>query len=66
MVLSRPDLGYYRFILVEDLSFIVLLSFIKSIVVFGAWLGSYHKYGTYLAISHTNIEIPMEWSDLTG
>jgi hypothetical protein len=29
-------------------------------------VGSYHKYGTYLAISHTNIEIPMELSELTG
>ena len=29
-------------------------------------MGSYHKYSTYLAISHTNIEIPMEWSELTG
>jgi hypothetical protein len=34
--------------------------------VFGSWFGSYHKYGTYLAISHTNIEIPMELSELTG
>ncbi len=32
----------------------------------GSWLGSSREYGTYLAISHTsNIEIPMEWSDLT-
>jgi hypothetical protein len=36
------------------------------IVVFGSWLSSYHKYGTYIAISHTNIEIPMESSELTG
>jgi hypothetical protein len=35
-------------------------------VVFGSWLGSYHKYGTYLVISHPNIEIPMESSELTG
>jgi hypothetical protein len=34
--------------------------------VFGSWLGSYHEYGTYLAILHTNIEISMEWSDMTG
>jgi hypothetical protein len=34
-------------------------------VVFGSWLGSYHKYCTYLVISHTNIEIPMESSELT-
>jgi hypothetical protein len=33
--------------------------------VVGSWLGSSREYGTYLAISHTNIEIPMEWSDLT-
>jgi hypothetical protein len=34
--------------------------------MFGSWLGSYHKYCTYLAIFyHTNIEIPMEWSQLT-
>jgi hypothetical protein len=33
--------------------------------VFGSRLG--RKYGgTYLAISHTNIEIPMESSELTG
>jgi hypothetical protein len=44
----------------------VILSFIKSIVVFGSWLGSYHKYCTYLAISHTNVEIPIELSELTG
>jgi hypothetical protein len=34
-------------------------------VISGSWLGSYHKYGTYLVISHTNIEIPMESSELT-
>jgi hypothetical protein len=67
MVTSRLPFGYDRFGLVEDLSLIVfILSQIKSIVVFGFWLGSYHKYGTYLAISHTNIEIPMESSELTG
>jgi hypothetical protein len=38
----------------------IILSHIKSIVVFGSLLGSSHKYGTYRAISHTNIEIPME------
>jgi hypothetical protein len=38
----------------------------KSIVVFGSWLGSYHEYGTYLAISHTNIELQMELSELSG
>jgi hypothetical protein len=38
----------------------VIQSHIKLIVVFGSWLGSYHKSGTYLAISHTNIEIPMK------
>jgi hypothetical protein len=26
----------------------------------------YHEYGIYLAISHTNIEIPLESSELTG
>jgi hypothetical protein len=32
-----------------------------------AWFGSYYKYGSYPAISHTNIETPtMEWSELTG
>ena len=36
------------------------------IVVFGSWLGSYHKYGTDLAISHANIKIPMESSELIG
>jgi hypothetical protein len=66
MVTSRLPFGYNRFRLVEDLSLIVILSQIKSIEVFGSWLGSYHKYGTYLAISHTNIEIPMESSELTG
>jgi hypothetical protein len=35
-------------------------------MVFGSWFGSYHKYGTYLTISHTNTEIPMKWSELTG
>jgi hypothetical protein len=43
----------------------IILSQIKSIVVFGSWLWSYHKYRTYLAISHTNVEIPMELSELT-
>jgi hypothetical protein len=67
MVTSRLPFGYYRFRLVEDLSLTsFMLSQIKSIVVFGSWLGSYHKYGTYLATSHTNIQIPMELSELTG
>jgi hypothetical protein len=38
----------------------IVLSHIKSRVVFDSWFGSYQKYGTYLAISHTNIEIPMK------
>jgi hypothetical protein len=38
----------------------ILLSNIKSRVVIDSWLGSYHKYGTYLAISHTDFEIPMK------
>jgi hypothetical protein len=46
--------------------YIIILSCIKSIVVLWSWSGSYHEYGSYLAISHTNIEIPMEWSELTG
>jgi hypothetical protein len=67
MVTSRLPFGNYRFRLVEDLSLTVfILSQIKSIVVFGSWLGSYQKYGTYLAISHTNIETPMELSELKG
>jgi hypothetical protein len=67
MVTSRLPFGYYRFSLVEDLCLTVfILSQIKSIVVFGSWLGSYQKYGSYLAISHTNIQIPMESSELKG
>ena len=34
----------------------IILLFIKLILVFGSWLGNYHKYGTYLAISHSSIE----------
>jgi hypothetical protein len=34
--------------------------------VFGSWLGSYDKYGTYLAISYTDIEIPMDVWVLVG
>jgi hypothetical protein len=30
--------------------------YIQSIVVFGSWLGSYHKYGSLPAISQTNID----------
>jgi hypothetical protein len=41
-------------------------SHIKSIVVFGPWWGSCCELGTYLALSHTNIEIQMEWSQQTG
>jgi hypothetical protein len=68
MVTCRLPFGYYRFRLVEQLSLIIVFirSHNKLIVVFGFWLGSYHKYGTYQAISHTNIEIPMELSELTG
>jgi hypothetical protein len=47
--------------MVEDLSFTVfILSYIRSKVVFGSWLGSYHEYGSYIAISNTSIENPME------
>jgi hypothetical protein len=42
--------------------YFIQMSYIQSIVVIGSWLGSYHKYGTYQAISHNNIEIPMECS----
>jgi hypothetical protein len=30
----------------------------------GAWLGCYNKDGGYLAIFHTDLENPMEWSQL--
>jgi hypothetical protein len=43
----------------------IILSNIKTRVLFGSWLGSYHKYGTYLVTSHYNIDIPMESSVLT-
>jgi hypothetical protein len=29
-------------------------------VVFLSWLGTYHKYGTYLAITHTNIDVEVK------
>ena len=41
------------------------ISYLKSIVVFGSWWGSCCELGTYLDISHTNIEIQMKWSQLT-
>jgi hypothetical protein len=64
---SRPDLGYYSFRLDEDLFVCcIILSYIKSIVVFGTGLGSYHEYGTYQAISHSSTEISLELSELTG
>jgi hypothetical protein len=66
MVPSRPDLGVQIQTGTRTFVDCIILSYIKSILVFGSWLGSYHEYGTYLAISHTNIEIPMEWSELTG
>ena len=47
-------------------TYCIEISYIKSIVVFGSWLGSCSKQCNYLAISHTNIEILMEWSQRTG
>jgi hypothetical protein len=32
------------------------ISYIQSILVCGSWFGKYHQYGSYLAISQTNIE----------
>jgi hypothetical protein len=39
----------------------IILSYIKSIVVFGSWLGSYHKYGllpaTYSILTKNSTEM---------
>jgi hypothetical protein len=61
MVTTRPDLGWSRFDLVEDLSFIVLSdcqSQIDFVAVCGSWLGFYYQLRTYVAsISHIYLEI---------
>jgi hypothetical protein len=41
-------------------------SYTYFVAGFRSCWGSYHEYSTYLAISHSNIEISMEWSQLTG
>jgi hypothetical protein len=58
-----PGLGWSGFELVEDpWLYCIVISYINCVAFCGSWLGSYHEYCTYLAISHTDIKIPMEWS----